>query len=106
MQNQDDFMADSNRIRPVSVRRDRAAAGGAEAMWAWLSLLTLVLCWDAAARLDERVSPPRVRIAHAVERESALDQRTRAVKRRRRGAIGPHRTQNALMPVSARPTVS
>jgi hypothetical protein len=38
-----------------------------EAMWAWLSLLTLVLCWDASARLETRVSPPRVRMAHAGE---------------------------------------
>jgi hypothetical protein len=38
-----------------------------ESMWAWLSLLTLVLCWDASARLEARVSPPRVRIAHAGE---------------------------------------
>jgi hypothetical protein len=38
-----------------------------ESMWAWLSLLTLVLCWDASARLETRVSPPRVRIAHAGE---------------------------------------
>ena len=40
-----------------------------EAVWAWLSLVTLVLCWDASLRLDERISPPRVRIAHAAERE-------------------------------------
>jgi hypothetical protein len=40
-----------------------------ESAWAWLSLITLVLCWDASLRLDQRVSPPRVRIAHAVERE-------------------------------------
>jgi hypothetical protein len=38
-----------------------------ESMWAWLSLLTLVLCWDVSARLETRVSPPRVRIAHAGE---------------------------------------
>jgi hypothetical protein len=36
-------------------------------MWAWLSLVTLVICWDAAARLETRVSPPRVRLAHAGE---------------------------------------
>lgn len=40
-----------------------------EVIWAWLSLVTLVICWDRAARLDERASAPRVRIAHAVERE-------------------------------------
>jgi hypothetical protein len=42
-------------------------------MWAWLSLLTLVLCWDASARLETRVSPPRVRIAHAGERSESVD---------------------------------
>ena len=46
-----------------------------EAMWAWLSLLTLVLCWDASARLETRVSPPRVRIAHAGESQSRADAR-------------------------------
>lgn len=40
-----------------------------ETLWAWGSLLTLILCWDAALRLDQHVSPPRVRIAHAVELE-------------------------------------
>jgi hypothetical protein len=42
-------------------------AGRRERVWAWLSLLTLIVCWDASARLDQRVSPPRVRIAHAGE---------------------------------------
>ncbi|MGH8186282.1 MAG: hypothetical protein ACREUC_06940 [Steroidobacteraceae bacterium] len=58
-----------------------------EAAWAWLSLVTLILCWDASARLEERVSPPRVRIAHAGDRDGEA-------------------AQNALMPVSARPTVN
>jgi hypothetical protein len=58
-----------------------------ETAWAWLSLLTLILCWDASTRLDERVSPPRVRIAHVGDREDES-------------------AQNALMPVSARPTVN
>jgi hypothetical protein len=44
-----------------------------ELTWAWLSLLTLVLCWDASARLEMRVSPPRVRIAHAGERSESVD---------------------------------
>ena len=44
-----------------------------ELTWAWLSLLTLVLCWDASARLETRVSPPRVRIAHAGERSEGVD---------------------------------
>jgi hypothetical protein len=42
-------------------------------MWAWLSLVTLVICWDASARLEMRVSPPRVRIAHAGERSESVD---------------------------------
>ena len=45
-----------------AVRQDRR-----EKAWAWLTLFTLVLCWDASIRLDERVSPPRVRIAHRGE---------------------------------------
>jgi len=44
-----------------------------EAMWAWLSLVTLIICWDASARLEHRVSPPRVRIAHAGERSESVD---------------------------------
>lgn len=63
-----------------------------EAAWAWLSLVTLILCWDASARLEERISPPRVRIAHAGDREARPAQSESA--------------QNALMPVSARPTVN
>ena len=35
-----------------------------EQVWAWLSVVTLVICWDASQRLDERVSLPRTRIAH------------------------------------------
>jgi hypothetical protein len=49
-----------------------------EAMWAWLSLLTLVLCWDASARLETRVSPPRVRIAHVGESQSRAEARPTA----------------------------
>ena len=40
-----------------------------ELAWAWGSLLTLIICWDAALRLDQHVSPPRVRIAHVAEVE-------------------------------------
>ncbi len=38
-----------------------------EQVWAWLSLVVLIICWDASSRLEERVSPPRARIAHAVD---------------------------------------
>lgn len=40
-----------------------------EIVWAWASLLVLIICWDAALRLDQRVPVPRVRIAHAAEPE-------------------------------------
>src|ERR1044072_3414207 len=38
-----------------------------EQVWAWWSLVTLILCWDASERLGERVSPPRARLAHVSE---------------------------------------
>lgn len=43
-----------------------------EIIWAWLSGIALILCWDAALRLDERVSLPRSRIGHAVGGEAQL----------------------------------
>lgn len=36
-------------------------------LWAWASLLVLIICWDAALRLDQRVPLPRMRIAHVSE---------------------------------------
>jgi hypothetical protein len=36
-----------------------------ERCWAWVSLFVLIVAWDAAGRLDERVALPRMRIAHA-----------------------------------------
>jgi len=36
-----------------------------EHLWAWLSLIALVVCWDASLRLDEHVSIPRPRMQHA-----------------------------------------
>jgi hypothetical protein len=45
-----------------------------EHAWAWLSLLTLLICWDASLRLDERVSIPRARIAHAADASEASQQ--------------------------------
>ena len=40
-----------------------------EQAWAWLSLVTLIICWDASERLGERVSPPRARIAHVSDEQ-------------------------------------
>jgi hypothetical protein len=48
-------------------------------MWAWLTLVALILCWDASMRLDERVSPPRVRTDHIGE---AADVESISVRRR------------------------
>ena len=39
---------------------------------AWLAGIVLIVAWDATLRLDERVSPPRMRLSHAVEVESEL----------------------------------
>lgn len=47
-----------------SLARDRQKR---EQVWAWLSLVVLIVCWDASSRLEERVSPPRAKLAHAVE---------------------------------------
>lgn len=40
-----------------------------EQVWAWLSLVVLIICWDASSRLGERVSPPRSWTAHALDEE-------------------------------------
>jgi hypothetical protein len=51
-----------------------------EVIWAWLSLAILALCWDLSARLDERVSPPRVRLTHVVEKEVKVDGIERSIE--------------------------
>lgn len=43
-----------------------------ERTWAWLSFVVLIICWDASSRLDEPVSPPRARIAHAMHENELL----------------------------------
>jgi len=43
-----------------------------EQAWAWLTLVTLIVCWDASERLGERVSPPRTRVAHVSEDQELL----------------------------------
>jgi hypothetical protein len=47
-----------------SLARDRQRR---EQVWAWLSLVALIVCWDASSRLGERVSPPRPKLAHVME---------------------------------------
>lgn len=46
-----------------SLARDRQRR---EQAWAWLSLVVLIVCWDASSRLGERVSPPRPKLAHVL----------------------------------------
>jgi hypothetical protein len=60
-----------------------------ERVWAWLSVVTLIICWDASARLDQRVSPPRVRMAHAGEADDVTrgGEIWRAPDERRRVAL-------------------
>jgi hypothetical protein len=55
------------RLRTLVRERQRR-----EQIWAWLTLVVLIMCWDASARLEERVSPPRTRIAHALSEEEMV----------------------------------
>jgi hypothetical protein len=43
-----------------------------ERILACLALIMLVVAWDATLRLDEQVSPPRMRVSHAVEIEGEM----------------------------------
>jgi hypothetical protein len=52
-----------------SLARDRQRR---EQVWAWLSLVVLIVCWDASSRLGERVSPPRPKLAHVVDEEEMV----------------------------------
>jgi len=40
-----------------------------ELLWAWASLLVLIVCWDAALRLDQRVPLPSMRYETQVTRD-------------------------------------
>ena len=59
-------------VRALSGMRGIAMQRRREHLWAWLSVLLLVLCWDASLRLDEKVPLPRTRLAHAAEVEAEL----------------------------------
>ena len=50
-------------LRAIAAQRRR------EHLWAWGSLVMLLLCWDASSRLDQKVSMPRPRLSHMVELE-------------------------------------
>jgi hypothetical protein len=41
-----------------------------EQVLAALAFVMLIVAWDATLRLDERVSPPRMRMSHAAETET------------------------------------
>lgn len=55
------------RLRSLIRERQRR-----EQIWAWLSLVVLIICWDTSARLEERVSPPRTRMAHVVDDDELM----------------------------------
>jgi hypothetical protein len=57
------------RLRTLVRERQRR-----EQAWAWLTLVTLIICWDASERLGERVSPPRARIAHVSEDQEIIQE--------------------------------
>lgn len=66
------FEASSRQSTPraATVRRDsRAGRARFDLFWAWASLLVLVVCWDAAFRLDRHASLPRMQTAHAADQE-------------------------------------
>jgi hypothetical protein len=47
-----------------------------ERVLAVLALVMLILAWDATLRLDEQMSPARVRVSHAVELEGEMQTQT------------------------------
>ena len=55
--------------RPASARQREllAARRRLEIYWAIASFLALIVSWDAALRLDDRVPLPRMRVAQAME---------------------------------------
>ncbi len=53
----------------LSMLRASTARRRREHLWAWVSLLLLILCWDASLRMDQKVPMPRPRLAHLVEPE-------------------------------------
>ena len=59
----------------LSMFRAIAAQRRREHIWAWASLVLLLVCWDAALRLDQKVSMPRPRLSHMVELEPDVKSR-------------------------------
>ena len=55
------------RSRSVVVAKRRR-----ERILACLAFAMLIVAWDATLRLDERMSPPRMRMSHAVEVDGEL----------------------------------
>ena len=70
-------MASAGSWNGAAVSRSLAVAKRRrERILACLALLMLIVAWDATLRLDERVSPPRMRMTHAVEMEGELQTMT------------------------------
>ena len=58
-----------------SLARSRSLAAAKrwrERILASLAFVMLIVAWDATLRLDERMSPPRMRVSHAVEMEGEV----------------------------------
>ena len=62
------YAAESRAVRSTLVK-EQSRQSRRETLWAWASLLVLIVAWDVSSRLDERASVPRVRIAHAADVE-------------------------------------
>jgi hypothetical protein len=63
----------------ASAARSRSLADARrwrERVLAVLALVMLILAWDATLRLDEEMSPARVRVSHAVELEEEMQTQT------------------------------
>jgi len=59
-------IARASRAAPA---RNTVSTRRLELLWAWASLLVLIVCWDAALRLDQRVPLPRMRYETEVTRD-------------------------------------
>jgi len=66
-----------------SFAASRAIAAGRqrrERILACLAFVMLIVAWDATLRLDERISPPRMRTSHAVEIDGEQQMMTTSVE--------------------------
>ena len=48
-----------------------------EQVWAWLSLVVLIVCWDVSSRMEEPTSPPRSKVAQAIAEDEIFESTAR-----------------------------